>query len=31
MDDMPRMVDATRFRQKEQWWLELRPLVRLLS
>ncbi len=31
LEDMPRMIDATHERQKEQWWLELRPLVRQLS
>ncbi len=31
MEDMWRMVDAAHTRQKEQWWLELRPLVRQLS
>ena len=31
MEDMSRMVDASHERQKEQWWLDLRPLVRQLS
>jgi 6-phosphofructokinase 1 len=31
MEDMLRMVDAANTRQKEQWWLDLRPLVRELS
>ena len=31
MDDMPGMVDPAHYRPKEQWWLDLRPLVRLLS
>lgn len=31
LEDMPRMVDAVHMRQKEQWWLELRSLVRELS
>lgn len=31
IDDMPRMADIAHFRQKEQWWLELRSLVSLLS
>jgi 6-phosphofructokinase 1 len=31
LEDMPRMVDALHQRQKEQWWLDLRPLVRELS
>jgi 6-phosphofructokinase 1 len=30
-EEMPRMVDAAHFRPKEQWWLDLRPLVKLLS
>jgi 6-phosphofructokinase 1 len=31
LEDMARMVDAAHQRQKEQWWLDLRPLVRQLS
>jgi len=31
IEDMQRMVDITHARQKEQWWLDLRPLVRQLS
>jgi 6-phosphofructokinase 1 len=31
LEDLPRMVDAVHFRQKEQWWLDLRPLVKQLS
>jgi 6-phosphofructokinase 1 len=31
LEDMPRMVDAAHTRQKEEWWLELRDLVRQLS
>jgi 6-phosphofructokinase 1 len=31
LEDMPRMIDAAHSRPKEQWWLELRPLVRQLS
>mgnify|MGYP000846751280 CR=1 FL=1 len=31
MEDYTRMIDAEHQRQKEQWWLELRPLVRQLS
>jgi 6-phosphofructokinase 1 len=31
LDDMPRMVDATHSRQKDQWWLDLRPLVQELT
>ena len=30
-DDMLRMLDIPHTRPKEQWWLALRPLVRLLS
>lgn len=31
IEDMPRMVDAAHSRQKDQWWLDLRTLVRDLS
>jgi len=31
MEDMPRMIDSTHQRPKEQWWLDLQPLVRQLS
>jgi 6-phosphofructokinase 1 len=31
MQDMPRLVDAIHQRPKEQWWLELQPLVQQLS
>ena len=31
LEDMPRMIDAAHTRQKEEWWLDLRPLVRQLS
>ncbi len=31
LEDMPRMIDAVHMRQKEQWWLDLRTLVRQLS
>jgi 6-phosphofructokinase 1 len=31
MEDMPRMVDDEYGRPKEQWWLNLRPTVRLLA
>lgn len=31
MEDFPRMIDAAHTRQKEQWWLELRSLVRQLA
>jgi 6-phosphofructokinase 1 len=28
---MPRLIDAAHSRPKEQWWLSLKPLVRLLA
>ena len=31
LDDILRMIDVVHLRQKEQWWLDLRPLVRKLS
>ncbi len=31
LEDMPRMIDAAHLRQKEQWWLDLRQLVRQLT
>jgi 6-phosphofructokinase 1 len=31
LEDLPRVIDAAHMRQKEQWWLDLRPLVRQLS
>jgi 6-phosphofructokinase 1 len=31
LEDMPRMIDAVHARQKEQWWLDLRPLVQQLT
>jgi 6-phosphofructokinase 1 len=31
LEDMPRMADVAHMRPKEQWWLELQPLVRLLA
>ena len=31
MEEMPRLMDAAHSRPKEQWWLRLTPLVRLLS
>jgi len=31
LEDLPRMIDAAHFRPKEQWWLNLRALVRQLS
>lgn len=31
LEDMPPMVDISHLRPKEQWWLDLRPLVKQLS
>ncbi len=31
LDDFPRMIDAANERPKVQWWLELRPIAKLLS
>jgi 6-phosphofructokinase 1 len=31
LEDMPRLIDAAHARPKEQWWLSLKPLARLLS
>lgn len=31
MEDYPRMIDAEHQRQKEQWWLDMQPLVRQLA
>ena len=31
LDDCRRMVDAALLRPQEQWWLDLRPIARLLS
>ena len=31
LEDLPRLIDAVHLRQKEQWWLDLRPLVTQLS
>jgi 6-phosphofructokinase 1 len=31
LEDMPHLIDAAHTRQKEEWWLELRPLVQQLS
>jgi hypothetical protein len=30
LKDLPRMAEAAHLRPKEQWWLELRPIARLL-
>jgi len=29
--EMPRLADAERMRPQEQWWLELRPIARLMA
>ncbi|MCL4295086.1 MAG: 6-phosphofructokinase [Anaerolineae bacterium] len=31
LEDLPRMLDTVHRRPREQWWMELRPIVRLLS
>lgn len=31
LEDLPRMLDTVHRRPKEQWWMDLRPIVRLLS
>jgi 6-phosphofructokinase 1 len=31
LDDMPRMVDADLQRPKNQWWLDLRPIARIMA
>jgi 6-phosphofructokinase 1 len=31
LEDLPRMQDNTHRRPKDQWWLELRPIVKLLA
>jgi 6-phosphofructokinase 1 len=31
LEDFPRMADTTLQRAKEQWWLELRPIAKLLA
>jgi 6-phosphofructokinase 1 len=31
LEDLPRMLDTAHRRPKEQWWMELRPIARLLS
>jgi 6-phosphofructokinase 1 len=30
-EDMPRLIDAAHLRPKQQWWLSLKPLARLLA
>jgi 6-phosphofructokinase 1 len=31
LEDMPRLIDAGHLRPKQQWWLSLKPLARLLA
>jgi 6-phosphofructokinase 1 len=31
LEDFPRMVEAENRRPKEQWWLELRPIARIMA
>jgi 6-phosphofructokinase 1 len=31
LEEMPRLIDGAHSRPKEQWWLSLKPLARLLS
>jgi 6-phosphofructokinase 1 len=31
LEDMPRLIDAAHLRPKQQWWLGLKPLARLLA
>ncbi len=31
LEDLPRMLDVPHRRPKEQWWMELRPIVKLLT
>jgi 6-phosphofructokinase 1 len=31
LEDLPRLLDTVHRRPKEQWWMELRPIVRLLA
>ncbi len=31
LEDLPRMVDLVQQRPKEQWWLEVRPIAKVLS
>jgi len=31
LEDMPRMIDRERQRPKEQWWMALRPIARVLA
>ncbi|HJS28732.1 MAG TPA: 6-phosphofructokinase, partial [Anaerolineales bacterium] len=31
VEEFPRLVDETAMRPKEQWWMDLRPIIRLLA
>jgi 6-phosphofructokinase 1 len=31
LEDLPRMLDVPHKRPKDQWWMELRPIVRMLA
>ncbi len=31
LDDVPRMLDAAHARPKKQWWMDLRPIARVLA
>ena len=31
LEDLPRMLDVQHRRPKEQWWMDLRPIVKLLA
>ena len=31
LEDFPRMVDSDYQRPKEQWWLELRPIAKVMA
>lgn len=31
LEDLPRLMDETYSRPKEQWWLELRPIARIMA
>jgi len=31
LDDLPRLADLVQQRPKEQWWLEVRPIAKVLA
>jgi 6-phosphofructokinase 1 len=31
LEDFPRMIDKDHFRPKDQWWLDLRPIARIMA